>query len=251
MARRVATSNPHWNPAQGSAILTDPEQILDILGKAARQFSQVSIKIRGSDEQFASRLVDSKIAKTGIQVEFGSSLSSEAFKKELNRTKSRDCLLLIFASNRYILGVNVECDGIGYNISFKLPEKVFRLQRRKAVRYIIPAGYDMLVEMPSLEHQGLRIQRKLLDLSEYGLAFLVVSRDEGAMFRKSSIIKNCKLRIRNHEVTMNLVVMNRIEHDRGKRGGGTKIGTEFSLITDEDLDLVTHFVYAQLAQSLT
>jgi c-di-GMP-binding flagellar brake protein YcgR len=251
MARRVATPNPHWNPAQGSAILSDPEQILDILGKAARQFSQVSIKIRGSDQQFSSRLVDSKISKAGIQVEFGEGLTSAAFKKELDRTKSKDCLLLVFAGNRYILGLNVQCTDIAYNISFNVPEKVYRLQRRKAVRYIVPAGYDMLVEMPSLEHQGLRIKRKLLDLSEYGLAFLVVSRDEGAMFRKNSIIKNCKIRIRNHEVSMSLIVMNRIEHDLGKKRGGTKIGTEFSTISDEDLDLVTHFVYSQLAQSLT
>ena len=228
--------------------MTDPEEILEILGKAAHQLSMVSVKVRGSAQQFASRLIDTKISKSGLQIELNKEFTSAAFKKEIERHKTKECLLLIFSGNRYILGLNVVCVGINYQITFDLPQKVYRLQRRKSVRYVVPAGYDMLIEMPSFEHPSLRIKRKLLDLSEHGLAFLVISRDEGALYRKNSILKNCKLRIRNHEITLSLKVMNRIEHDRGKRGGGTKIGAEISSISADDLDLLTHFVYSQLAQ---
>lgn len=251
MARRVVNQNPHWNPSQGSAILTHPDEILDVLGKAARQLCAVSVKVRGSDQQFSSRLIDSKISKSGLQIELNNQLTSAAFKKEIERTKSKECLLLIFASNRYILGLNVKCVGINYQIIFDLPQKVFRLQRRKSVRYTIPAGYDMLLEMPSFERHGLRIKRKVLDISEHGLAFLVASRDEAALYTKNTILKNCKVPIRNHEITLNLKVMNRIEHNRGRTGGGTKVGTEISSISADDLDVLAHFVYSQLAQMMS
>jgi c-di-GMP-binding flagellar brake protein YcgR len=251
MARRVAVHNPHWNPSQGSAILTDPGQILDVLGKSTRQLCSVSIKIRGSDQQFSSRLVDSKLSETGLQVEYSAELTEASFKQELRRTGSRDCLLMIFAGNRYILGINVECIEMGDVLTFNIPKKVFRMQRRKSVRYVIPTGYDMYVEMASVEEPHLRTRRKLLDISEHGLAFFVLSRREGALYLKNAVLKRCSINIRNHEIKVDLKVMNRIEHDQGKKGGGTKIGTEFTSISVDDLDLLTQFVYSQLAQMLT
>ena len=70
---------------------------------------------------------------------------------------------------------------------FATPPKVFKIQRRKDVRFVIPQGYEFTVEFESLEQARTRVKKRLIDISESGLSFFVLSPREAAIFRMGLI----------------------------------------------------------------
>lgn len=84
-------------------------------------------------------------------------------------------------------------------IRFKLPEKVFRVQRRKDMRYTIPHGHVLRIEFQDPSFGENRLSKKAIDLSAQGLGF-GVSVNEAPLFKKGLAIKELTFLIRNRKI---------------------------------------------------
>jgi hypothetical protein len=252
MSKRVVFKTPHLHanllPA-GALVLEDPEQIREAVLKAARQFCKVSIKILGTDDQFNSRLLDA--ARTGsVEVEVSSDLPGNSFNEAIGKSATKNCLLLIFVG-RYLLGLMTEFEkSDSGSISFSFPKKIFKIQRRKNIRYNIPAGYDIFIDCESLETH-LRVKRKLLDLSEGGVAFLLEPSENPDTYKTGAVMRDCILTLRNQTLKLSVRVANQILVDLPKAGTGHKLGLEFIKISEENRNFLAAFIYSQLGQLMT
>jgi hypothetical protein len=252
MSKRVVFKTPHLHanllPA-GALVLEDPEQIREAVHKAASQFCKVSIKILGTDEQFDSRLLDA--TRSGhVEVEVSSDLPGNAFNQAIGKSPTKNCLLLIFVG-RYLLGLMTEYEkSSDSSISFAFPKKIFKIQRRKYIRYNIPAGYDIFIECESLEtHQ--RVKRKILDLSEGGIAFLLEPSENPEIYKTGAVMRDCTLILRNQTLKLSLRVANQISVELPKLGASQKLGLEFIKISEENRNFLAAFIYSQLGQLMT
>jgi c-di-GMP-binding flagellar brake protein YcgR len=251
MSKRVVITpaKPSLQPGPlpaGAHAIEDMREIYELLGQATQQLCQVSVKIPneagGEDLQFISKLIDVAPAKGGLQVELPS-----GFPK---KTKVKNCLLLIF-TGRFLIGVQTEIERIGIStLVLRVPGKIFKLQRRRNVRYAVPGGYDITLDLESLEKRDTRVKRKVVDLSEGGIAFFVPTAKEAALYTVDAEFKDCHFKIRNQEVAVDLKIKNQISHEHAKRDGH-KVGAEFVKISEDDRNFLATFIYSQLGQMLT
>jgi c-di-GMP-binding flagellar brake protein YcgR len=252
MSKRVVFKTPHTQahplPA-GALVLEDPLQIQEAIKRAANQNCKVSIKILGTDEQFDSRLLDAAQSER-VEVEVSSDLPATAFNSAITKSKTKNCLVLIFVG-RYLLGLMTEYEKSSPRaISFTFPKKIFKIQRRKNVRYAIPAGYDVTVDCESLETH-LRVKRKVLDISEGGLAFFLEPGENLELYKVGAVLRDCILTLRNQTLKLSLRVANQIQVEVPKLGVGHKVGMEFIKISEQNRNFLAAFIYSQLGQLMS
>ena len=84
-------------------------------------------------------------------------------------------------------------------IRFKLPEKIFRVQRRKDMRYTIPHSHVLRVEFQDPSFNENRLSKKAVDLSAQGLGFSV-SVKESTLFKKGLALKDVTFSVRNRKI---------------------------------------------------
>jgi hypothetical protein len=243
MSKRVVFKTPHSQanslPA-GALVLEDSRQIQEAILRAAKQFCKVSIKILGTDAQFESRLLDAAQIDQ-VEVEISSDLPATAFHEAMAKSKTKNCLLLIFVG-RYLLGVMTEFEkSDARSISFTFPKKIFKIQRRKNVRYSVPAGYDIFIDCESLETHE-RVKRKVLDISEGGIAFSLEPTENLEAYKTGVVMRDCVLTLRNQPLKLSLRVANQMDH---------KLGMEFIKISEENRNFLAAFIYSQLGQLMS
>lgn len=244
--RVLQGSGPARKPA-GTTIVTDPLEIRRLFSRASEGGIQATVKVRGSDTVLKTKVLEAD-AQRGLElsIEPGEGQLNLENLEKLGATKAdSEFMILMHLEGRYILGVNTRSvEMLKDRITFSAGTKVFKIQRRKDVRYAIPAGYEFTVEIESLERTRARVKKRLVDLSESGLSFFVLSPREAALYRKGMILNRCIIKIQNYEIPVILRVCNRGKHDRGKQGSGNKIGTEFEQISAENRDYIAQFVYS-------
>ena len=253
MSKRVLTrSVPAISPA-GTAIVTDELQIRRLLTRAAEDHTPVTLKVRGTELALHGKLLDVDPKTQGIQLAFDCSpkpadnrLSRDNVEKAFLDAQSRECMVLIYLQGRSIIGVNAEPKELHDDrICFATPQKVFKIQRRKDVRFLIPQGYEFTVEFESLEQARTRVKKRLIDISESGLSFFVLSPREAAIFRVGLLLPNCVVQMQNQTVPVMMRICNHAPYDRGSNGPGNKIGVEFEQISPEDKNYLAQFVYSR------
>jgi len=249
--RALARAAPP-TPPLGTAIVTDPLEIRRLLVRAASGQTAATLKIReaGASPESESTLIQGALldvnpAREGVRLK----LSARADAAGL---ANRECMLLIYLQGRSIVGINALPSEIrGDLVSFPTPARLFKIQRRKDVRFQIPAAYEFTVELDSpdgtVRKRSSRVRKRIVDLSESGLSFFILSPREAALFRRGMFLHRCVIRLQSRRIETSLKIRNHLPFDRGKAGAGHKIGTEFEDILPEDRDYVAQFVYSHAA----
>jgi hypothetical protein len=231
----------------GTAIVSDPLEIRRLLSRASEGHTLASLKLRGNETVLKTHVLCAD-PKQGIHLEFDEKtgmLNPDSFESLTRESPERECMLLMYIEGRFIFGINAEPVEIRKDrMVFAPPVKVFKIQRRKDVRFVIPSAYEFTVEIESLEQARTRVHKRLIDISESGLSFFVLSPREAALFRPGLVLSRCFVHIQNHSLPVMLKVRNRGKHERGAQGAGNKIGVEFEQISPDDRTYLGQFVYS-------
>jgi hypothetical protein len=235
-------------PSKGTSIVVDPLEIRHLLTRAAEGRTAATLKIRGSETALRTQLIDVDARQDGIQLLYGdseTSLNRETFDAAAEATGSRECMVLIYLPGRSIIGMNAEPSEFQEDrLVFSLPTKLFKIQRRKDVRFLIPQAYEFTVEFDSLEQAGTRIKKKLIDISESGLSFFILSPREVGFFKKGLIIPRATIQMHNQLINVEMCVCNHTRLERVPQGPGNKVGVEFTEISPDDKNYLGQFVYS-------
>lgn len=239
------------NSSPSSSIETDPLSIRRILSKATDGRAQASLKVRGSERLLRTQVMSEDALSAGLHLQCSledHALNPENLRQLFDQNQTQECMILIYLQGRSIIGITAPPSKITQtHIVFEPPKKLFKVQRRKHVRYIIPSGYEFTIEFESLETRGKKVKKKLVDMSESGLSFSALSPREALYYKKGLIIPHCLIRMQNQEISVSLRVRNQSPIFQNGISIGTKIGTEFEAISEQDQNYLAQLVYAHAA----
>lgn len=214
MAKRVFSGTSSVGPQ--FARVTDPAEVRRILKQVEEELPLAVLwdPLRGE-------ALKGRIELTDIEGEW--SLRGEWMKQTIDLGHSFTHVFgILYPKQPLLLGfVPEEMEGLGAgNLLFKAPSELYKIQRRKDQRAVIPRGYEIWATFPSPLKNGDREQARILDLSEKGLGILVTQAQADAC-QKGMILPNVQFQIRGRRMNGSLQIqsLSRLKGDEVKIGG--------------------------------
>lgn len=127
---------------------------------------------------------------------------------------------------------------------FKKPEKVFTVQRRTQMRIHIPFGRNLTIQLEHPVIPGTMIQKRILDVSVGGLAFLIKHTDV-AQFPVESIISKVGIFLGEKTINTDLEIRHISPIKIGLPTSDLRIGVRYVRLSDPDQDYITAWVAAE------
>lgn len=167
-------------------------------------------------------------------------LDQKGFVEKLAKNQSRECFMSLSASKATLF---LKTDFLGFDpigMKFKKPTRVFRVQRRKSLRYQIPKDYIVKLEFKDPLLEAETMSARASDISTGGLSFFIdsvaaTSFTEGVMIQAMKITLGSRVIQADGEVRYS----RRASEDPKKP---FKIGIQFHQLPAEDLDYIGAYV---------
>lgn len=221
-------------------LIEDPKEAQALLKLAAQEVCAVIVWSKndgGSIESIFSQYSDIEEA---VFVAIPADLDQRAFVEKLAKNQSRECLLSLSTSRATLF---LKTDFLGFDpigMKFRKPIRIFRVQRRKSLRYVIPSDCLVNVEFKDPLIETDTHSTRASDISTGGLSFFVdataaTSLTEGLM------LKGMKISLGNQEIAVDAEVryVRRETENLKKR---FKIGVQFHQLQAKDQDYIGAYV---------
>ena len=129
-------------------------------------------------------------------------------------------------------------------LQFALPTKVFKVQRRKDLRFPVPDGLIIRVEFADPIAPETRMTKKVLDISASGLAFLIED-SETPLYPAGLTLKELSFTVRNKKITVSAEVRHVRKLRSEERFKGHAVGVLFKDIRPGESQHVAGFVFEE------
>lgn len=129
------------------------------------------------------------------------------------------------------------------NLVFEVPEKLYRVQRRHSFRLTMRGTYTLTVDFEDPLLPNHKLTKRVLDLSDMGMAFLINTPDE-PLFKKGMILKRFSFVLSKQTIQVEGEV--RYTRPLGKEARDlSKVGIKFTSVSQEDAWLIASYVLAE------
>jgi hypothetical protein len=129
-------------------------------------------------------------------------------------------------------------------IKFKIPQQIYKVQRRKDLRMPIPDGYVMKVDFRDPLFPDTIMTRKVLDISAGGISIRVGKMEE-AVFQPGLVLNDLALFVRSRHI----VCSAEIRHVRAlppeSPTPGIKVGLAFLNLKQADVQHLAQYVFEE------
>jgi len=172
------------------------------------------------------------------------------------KAQGKVCLVVVFLKQGLVLGVKAPVERVkNGEIFFGEPLRIFKLQRRKDVRWTIGWAYEILLNVAvPREHQGpfLLNRFRLINLSRSGLSFLVESKSQADLIVAGMMLRSLMFAVQGRSFRFDGVVRSKREYKNPKYGTveGYAIGVEFMRPHKEMAEIIEEIVMSNTAHLL-
>ena len=172
-------------------------------------------------------------------------IDPRTFMQQLDDLGSRDCFFSL-SLTRANLFFKATC--LGYDdggLRFRAPEQIFKVQRRKDMRFTIPEGYTLRVEIPNPINPAERVTKAIVDISSSGLAF-VITPEEESVYRAGMILGSASVILKLRKLVADV----EIKHVRAiptgsSRHRGVKVGVLFTNLPADASAWISAYVFEE------
>jgi hypothetical protein len=136
---------------------------------------------------------------------------------------------------------------LGYDeqgFKFRVPEQLYKVQRRKDLRFPIPEGYVLKVEFQDPLFPETRLVKKVLDISASGMAIWIADSEE-AMFHPGMIIHKVSFTVRSKRITCDAEVRHIKLMALESKTPGVKMGVLFRNLKQVDAQVIATYVFEE------
>lgn len=165
----------------------------------------------------------------------------EEFSQVLSKIPESECYFSLSAPQANIF---FKAKYIGFDdggLKFGLPQKIFKVQRRKDFRFQIPQGHVLRVEFEDLLDSTKTLRPKVLDISAGGLAFIVDETEE-ALFTQGLKIRNIQFQVKGRKITAHGEVRHKRPLPPESQQTGYKVGVIFLDLKPADHQYISAYV---------
>ena len=166
------------------------------------------------------------------------------FMDEMAKSGESECYFSIslLRANIFFKTRFVGFDSAG--LQFKLPTKVFNVQRRKNLRFPIPDGYTIKADYADPLSPETVLTKKILDMSAGGISFLI-QENEVPIYPAELILKDLSFTVRGKKITVSAEVRHAKKLPEGSRFQGFAVGVMFKEIRAADSQHIAGFVFEE------
>lgn len=240
---RVASKGPEprYRPIEGEL---EARQLVE---QAEMIRAAVDIQFPSKSLRFRGKVLEPSTSSEGFTLELPDDLDLETCEAIAAGPVDQECMLIVFLRGLMLLGVRSTSASIeNGRLKVRGPLRLFGIQRRKEGRFDIPSGYDLSARMDAIDRRGVRVDKRILDLSASGIGFQVVSPREAGLFKPGVLLKNIQFQIQNRMIGVDLEVCNLVPIPKERLYAGTKIGCKFTRISPDDAEFLSSWVTARL-----
>jgi hypothetical protein len=165
------------------------------------------------------------------------------FMDDLAKMKSKDCYFSVSLQQANVF-FKAEYKGFDKGgMKFFLPEKVFKVQRRKDFRAKIPESAKLMMEFEDPADNESRTSKRIMDLSAGGAAIFVEEGQEDA-YRVRTVLKHVRFELAGRRVSCETEIRH-LRRVTGEKKKGFKIGLLFLGIKAGDAQAIASFVFEE------
>ncbi len=226
-------------PVSKFVLVTSPVELRKLFNSAVDNQVRALVQI----EEVRLELVVSDQSLFGKQIVLCAPHPADGLLFEKRWRAGKSAKILLFVKNQAIIAFQTKLLSMFEpEYKFEFPSKVFKMQRRRKARYVIPRGLEILVEIPNPEGRGEPLRRRLVDISTEGISFRVVSRREASYFLKGRIINGIRVTLQGVSISMDGEVRSQLPMKEGS-AETIKVGLKIVRIEPEDLEYLTSFIF--------
>lgn len=163
------------------------------------------------------------------------------FMVHLGKSGTQECYFSIS-----LLRANIffKTEFLGFDkggLKFRMPFKVFKVQRRKDLRFEIPDGYVLRLNYRDPLYPEKQLHRKILDLSASGMAILC-EKTEQNVYLPGTPIKDILFTLRDRKIICDGEVRYAKMIPPNQRHSGLKVGIKLDRLRPGDAELIETYV---------
>lgn len=251
MNQDVPPKDMDEHTSQKGTLIEDVGEIKLMIYRAANREAKLHIQWADNPTKNLTRLSGQASHGEKFFFEAPKGHSLDEIRLKISKQGPLEARILLYYDSQTIYGFKgqIQWDD-RHGLTCDAPSKVVEIHRRQAVRFHIPRGYEVKVELDGIEGERNRVVRRLVDISETGLAFLVLSPREANLWRPGLMCKNIRFELEGTHVRIDGQVVNHSEMPPETGFKGTKIGIKFLRISDPDQDFLRTYVADKLAYDL-
>ncbi len=216
--------------------------LIKYLSEGAKMTVSTVFWLQGKDQHVQSHMVHLSETDRAFYAWVPKDFDTTGFIQDLKDSGHQECLFStsLTSANLFFKARFLGHDSTG--LKFAVPDKVYKVQRRKNVRYMIPAGYVLKVEFSDPLYPDMLVQKKLTDISAGGLAFNTAAIDV-SLYPVGSILTQCKIVIKTRNIQFDAEVRYAQAHQDTSKGA--KIGLAFKNMLPPDSEFIAAYVFEE------
>lgn len=228
----------------------DPKEALLLLKEGAKTLASAMVWTKNQEEVVNTHFATISEEEGVIYMWVPPAFDPKTFSQHLAELGTTECYFSVSLSraNVFFRAVFTGFDSGG--MKFKLPEKVFKVQRRKDFRLPIIDGFVMKVEFQDPLFPEARLTKKVIDISAGGLAF-VADTSEEPMYHAGLVLKKMTFTVDRRKIEVDAEVRHKREQPQGARIPGFKVGVIFVNLKPADADHIAKYVLQESRKYFT
>ncbi|OFZ78734.1 MAG: hypothetical protein A2583_08300 [Bdellovibrionales bacterium RIFOXYD1_FULL_53_11] len=176
------------------------EEAAGLLRESARTFASAMLWTKDQTQLLNTHITLYSDVEKLFYVWVPKSYDPHLLMDDLAKHCERDCYFSISLSRANIFFRAGFAGADEGGIKFNFPEKIFKVQRRKDFRFMIPPGHVLRLEFEDPLTPTTKLSKKLLDISAGGAA-LLVDDAESPLFTPEAVIKNVIFILNGHKIS--------------------------------------------------
>lgn len=226
--------------------IQEPQEISQYLKEATKTFASALMWIAQQENGIQTQLALFSEVDQVLYVWVPKELNIQRFLGELLNKTPPECLFSISLTraNIFFKATYLGYDNAGFK--FKIPEIIYKVQRRKNLRFPIPDGHILWVEFQDPLFPEKRMKKKVLDISAGGLSFLILE-DEIEVFGVDLILNDMQFQIKGRPI----LCQGEIRHSkplseeamRDSKKRWIKIGVYYRQMNVSDSEFIAAYVF--------
>ncbi len=224
--------------------VTEEKEREQLLLEGARSLASAFIWTQGRDLQLRTHLQVYDAVDGVLFFTTPAHFDSTAFSSEITQQDNSNCLfsLSLSRANVFFKSAYLGVDPGG--LKFKAPTALFKIQRRKDLRHIIPETVSLRANFIDPTFPSKRMTKKVLDISAGGLSLLIQPSDE-PLFQNNLILADLHVQVNGRLIKAKAEVRHSRPQPSGTLNPGTKVGIQFYDLRPTDADWIAAFVFEE------
>ena len=225
-------------------------EALNLIRAGARANSVATFWTRNQEHIVTTRFSHFSESEQIIYVWIPKDFELRKLEAALTESQSPYCFFNVFfpSANIFFKATFIGVDPAG--LKFKLPETMFRIQRRRDLRYMIPEGQVLHIEFRDPVFQEKILQKKTYNIGARGLAFFI-SEEEEAHYYVGMMLSDVTFTIRGRQIRADGEVRHITHRAPSDRIKGAKVGLDFKEISQGDESFIAAYIFEESRRFLT